>query len=127
MDFYYAGWKQMERLKTFWYRLVALPLLKRIIVLEDHYETILSAYTSQTKELQTIRIDLLTASQEINDWKERAMTTNGDGAIAAQVIRERMRAESQCVLSARERAVSQRIRELEMENKLLRLKLKDRD
>src|SRR5688572_4391512 len=120
----YAKRQEMERLKALWYSLVALPLVERIAKLEDNYETILSAYNSTIKELNTARLDVLTVSQEANDWKERASTTNRDGAIAVQVIRERMRGgEMACVLSARDRATKQRIRELETENQRLRREL----
>ena len=109
-----------------WYNLVAKFLL---IVIQDLRNEIAKKNCDViflNEQINEILLDLETEREHVRDWKERATVTNSDGAIAAQVIRERMRSgEMGSVLSARERASSQRIRDLEREVSILRDKLKN--
>lgn len=117
----YAVWQEMEKLKLYWFRLVAPSLLKHIGDLEYRYKTILDAYTELTRERNRISLEKHEAQQEARMWKERAEVQNSDAALAVQVIKERMRVQPMpSVLSARDFASRERIRELERDNERLR-------
>lgn len=112
-------------IKKVWYRIVASALLKDRDAWMSHYETMKHAYIDINNKKNALHIDLLEAQHLAKDWEERAMLTNKDGAIAVQVIRERLRNDDvlPSVLSAREHATKQRIRELESEVERLRTKI----
>jgi len=109
----------MGKLKSLWYRFVASELLAKLVSREDDYQTLLDAYVAQTKYVNSTKLALAIAQQEVKEWQGRATTENRDAAIAVQVIRERMN-QNPCILNAREIAVKQRINDLEVENSNLK-------
>ncbi len=111
--------KIIIKIRSLWYRLVAKQLLKAI---DDYcislYESGIEIYNLK-KEVSQLKLDVLTE-------RERAKLSNNDGAVAAQVVRERLRAgEFGSVLNARDHASSQRIRDLEKEVSKLKQVLRE--
>lgn len=119
------GWLKISGFRWRWYNLVAKYLL---IVIQDLRNEIAKKNCDViflNEQINKMLLDLEIERQHVHDWKERATITNSDGAIAAQIIRERMRSgEMGSVLGARERASSQRIRDLEAEIVFLNEKIK---
>ena len=107
--------------KSIWYSYVAKDLLDLIQDLRNEIADKCGTIMDLERKISKLQLDVLTE-------RERTNLSNNDSAIAVQVIRERMRSgEVMGVLSAREHAASQRIRDLEQENAYLLKRIRDRD
>jgi len=111
-----------DKIVRLWYKLVASSLLKDNERLYDNYQTLLDQYCKNANDLSQCKIDLLAVKHELAEWKDRANPNNTRAAIATQAMKERLRGEGPMpsVLTNRDHAVRQRIRDLESENAILR-------
>lgn len=113
-------------IKRFWYNLVARDLLQEIERRIEYYLDILDAYMKMNKRFQEAQTELNRLQHEVSVLKSRQSVGNSDGAIAVQVIKERMsEGLPEHVASARSHGLRVRNEELVRENTNLRRLLYD--
>jgi len=114
------------KIKELWYNLVARSLVDELDRRKENYLIILGEYIKLNSELHFSKTEILDARKKIELLEQRQEVENRDGAIAVQVIKERMRQEElpQHVASARQHGLRSRNMELIRENAHLAALLK---
>lgn len=104
----------------FIHSLFASKVLEENRRLSENYQEILNAYIDVVDNVATQKTLIADLKKELQACQERHFTANRDGAIAVQVIKERLKEEYPMAYAAQQHGLKQRNQELILANERLR-------